>query len=256
MTDLTDKQAALTTKLVGVDALGEESNFADIDANRRLQVLAFQGTSPWVVSASQSGTWTTGRTWVLASGTDSISCVQSTNPWVISGTVIANEDKNYGVVGANTLRTAAQIGNATGQANFGAGPTGAQTLRTESNQGAPNTVANAWPAKITDGTNTAKVTATLDLRVSDVLDNGGVDGYVALNIFPVELKVGASIKTDRKFVILQGKSNYIVWGFSNTTQSFSIAYNQFVMVPLAPGTTIWAKVTAGGSGLIAVGEVS
>lgn len=248
MSDLNDKQAGLTVKLAGGDpTTGVEDYFAEVDANGRLQTLAFQGTSPWV----------------------------------ISGTVIANEDKNYGTVGATTLRTAAQLGNATGAANFnfgtvgaqtlrtaaqignatgaadfGAGVTGAQTLRTESNQGAPNTVANGWPTKITDGTNTAKVTATSDLRVSDVLDNGGVDGYVALNIFPVEVKVGASIKTDRKFVILQGKSNYIVWGFSNTTQSFSIAYNQFVMVPLAPGTTIWAKVTAGGSGFIAVGEVS
>ncbi len=85
-----------------------------------------QGTSPWLISGSvsvsnfpavqavsQSGTWTTGRTWsltsgtdsvasvqsgawsvgrtwVLASGTDSVSVVQSTSPWVISGTVTAN----------------------------------------------------------------------------------------------------------------------------------------------------------------------
>lgn len=39
------------------------------------------------------------------------------------------EDKNYGVVGANTIRTAAQIGNATGAANFGSGADSAQTLR-------------------------------------------------------------------------------------------------------------------------------
>lgn len=39
-------------------------------------------------------------------------------------------DTNYGVVGANTLRTAAQIGNATGAADFNFGAVGAQTLRT------------------------------------------------------------------------------------------------------------------------------
>jgi hypothetical protein len=38
-------------------------------------------------------------------------------------------DTNYGVVGANTLRTAAQIGNATGAADFNYGTVGAQTLR-------------------------------------------------------------------------------------------------------------------------------
>lgn len=39
-------------------------------------VTANQGGS-WTVAATQSGTWTTGRTWTLASGTDSISAVQS-----------------------------------------------------------------------------------------------------------------------------------------------------------------------------------
>lgn len=38
-------------------------------------------------------------------------------------------DTNYGTVGANTLRTAAQIGNATGAAAFAAGNSSAQTLR-------------------------------------------------------------------------------------------------------------------------------
>jgi len=40
-----------------------------------------------------------------------------------------SNDTNYGVVGANTLRTAAQIGNATGAADFNAGSASAQTLR-------------------------------------------------------------------------------------------------------------------------------
>lgn len=43
--------------------------------------------------------------------------------------VSISNDTNYGVVGANTLRTAAQIGNATGAADFGAGNATAQTLR-------------------------------------------------------------------------------------------------------------------------------
>jgi len=44
-------------------------------------------------------------------------------------TISIEEDKNYGVVGANTIRTAAQIGNATGAAEFGSGADSAQTLR-------------------------------------------------------------------------------------------------------------------------------
>jgi hypothetical protein len=186
-----------------------------VDSSGRLIIRPL--TSADVVSAAQSGTWTTGRTWTLASGTDSVSAVQSgtwnigtltsiTNPvavtgtfWQttqpVSGTVTANqgtspwvtkdqsdgpvtpgtvasfsqlaggqfntalptlttgqqsaiqldasgrliiapttqgilaEDHNYGTVGVNTLRTASQIGNATGAADFAAGNSSAQTLR-------------------------------------------------------------------------------------------------------------------------------
>lgn len=62
-------------------------------------VAVTQGTSPWVtsgtstvsgtVAATQSGTWTTGRTWNLTSGSDSVASVQS-GTWNInniSGTV-------------------------------------------------------------------------------------------------------------------------------------------------------------------------
>jgi hypothetical protein len=47
--------------------------------------------------------------------------------------VVSADDKNYGVVGPNTLRSAAQIGNASGPADFNAGITDAYTLRVTSN---------------------------------------------------------------------------------------------------------------------------
>jgi hypothetical protein len=47
----------------------------------------------------------------------------------------ATVDTNYGTVGASTIRTAAQIGNATGAANFNYGTVGAQTLRVASQVG-------------------------------------------------------------------------------------------------------------------------
>lgn len=63
------------------------------------------------------------------SGFLNVNAFQGTSPWIVSGTVVSGNDTNYGVVGANTLRTAAQIGNATGAALFGAGTTTAQVLR-------------------------------------------------------------------------------------------------------------------------------
>ncbi len=47
----------------------------------------------------------------------------------VSASFTSSDDHNYGVVGDNTLRTAAQIGNATGAAAFGTGTRSAQTLR-------------------------------------------------------------------------------------------------------------------------------
>ena len=95
------------------------------------------------------------------------------------GNATGAADFNWGVVGAQTLRVAGEIGNATGAADFNAGATGAQTLRVSSNQGAPNTVANAWPIKITDGTNTVGVTAAgfLDTTFNSLgSESGGTAG--------------------------------------------------------------------------------
>lgn len=50
----------------------------------------------------------------------------------VSATFTSTDDHNYGTVGASTLRSAAQIGNATGAADFNHGAVGAQTLRTVS----------------------------------------------------------------------------------------------------------------------------
>jgi hypothetical protein len=191
----------------------------------------------------------------LASGTDSVSCVQSTSPWVVSGTVIANEDKNYGVVGVNTLRTAAQIGNATGAANFGAGATGAQTLRTESNQGAPNTAANAWPTKIVGaaGTNTAEVTANKDLLVDDMMNTSVVATTLPLSTVGVAGRVGGSNLVNRKSFTMQGRSANIVYGFDNVTFPFTLANNQYIIRPFGANITVYFKVTTG-TGSVAISE--
>lgn len=75
-------------------------------------VSSTQGTSPWVVSgtvaATQSGAWTTGRTWSLSSGTDSVTAtISGTVP--ISGTVTANQGTSPWIVrqsdGTNSLTT-------------------------------------------------------------------------------------------------------------------------------------------------------
>jgi hypothetical protein len=66
-------------------------------------------------------------------------------------TISIEEDKNYGVVGANTIRTAAQIGNATGAAEFGSGADSAQTLRVTLSTRS-EAAATPLSVRLTDGT--------------------------------------------------------------------------------------------------------
>lgn len=119
---------------VGINVAGVQIDPRQIRALTAADIItAQQGTSPWVVSgtvaATQSGVWSVGRTWTLASGTDSVAAVQSGTWTVVTSSFPTTVDTNYGTVGASTIRTASQIGNATGAALFGAGTTTAQVLR-------------------------------------------------------------------------------------------------------------------------------
>lgn len=68
-------------------------------------------------------------------------------------------DTNYGVVGANTIRTAAEIGNATGAADFNTGAATAQTLRVtaniQSSAGTAFSETNPLPVFITESSGTS-----------------------------------------------------------------------------------------------------
>jgi hypothetical protein len=151
--------------------IGDGTDFLAVNTDGSLNItdnggsLTVDGTvaatqsGSWTVAATQSGTWSVGRTWALASGTDSVDSVQS-GTW----TVGLSEDHNYGAVGASTLRTAAQIGNATGAADFNAGTTSAQTLRVvlPTDQTAiPVTQSGSWSITTTDAAlaNTAVASA-------------------------------------------------------------------------------------------------
>ena len=101
-----------------------------------------QGTSPWIVKDQADGPVTPGTVAAfsqLAGGqfnsspptltTGQQSALQLDSAGRLLVTTLSTDDHNYGVVGANTLRTAAQIGNATGAADFNFGSASAQTLR-------------------------------------------------------------------------------------------------------------------------------
>lgn len=177
------------------------------------------------VAATQSGTWVLGAN----SGVDigdvtinnaagasavniqdggnsitvdgTVTANQGTSPWVISGTVTSgtSNDTNYGTVGANTIRAAAQIGNATGAASFGAGATGAQTLRTATNN--------------YDGAGNALTSTSFNSKQSlDVRPNNGFS--TASNTRPAITNVSSIVlasNVNRKYAYIFNQTGAIVF---------------------------------------------
>jgi hypothetical protein len=101
-----------------------------------------QGTSPWIVKDQADGPVSPGTAALfsqlaggvfnsaaptLTNGQQSALQLDSAGRLLV--TTLSTDDHNYGTVGANTLRTAAQIGNATGAADFNFGSASGQTLR-------------------------------------------------------------------------------------------------------------------------------
>ena len=168
MADLTRLQADLPVNLAGVNqATGNSTFFVGVDSAGGLTVAGegvagtpaggvvsvqgvtggtavpvSQSTSPWIISDNSLGSVTGGTAGTqsalaggiydstpptLTNGQQSALQLTSAGALVVSATLPYNT--NYGTVGASTLRTASQIGNATGGADFAAGNSSAQTLR-------------------------------------------------------------------------------------------------------------------------------
>jgi len=103
--------------------------------------------------------------------------------------------------------------------------------------------------------NEALVSDNQELHIRDTHDNGGLDAIIDLTTTPIEGKVGATTKTERKYVIMEALDTNVVWGFSNTTQSFDLFKNQLIMVPVGPNTEVWFKMKSS-TGQVAFGELS
>lgn len=154
---------------VGINVAGVQIDPRQIRALTSADVVSVvQSTSPWITKDQSDGPVTPGTVAsfsqlmggqyntvlpTLTNGQQAALQVDSSGRLVISvgsSVTVTNfpavVDTNYGTVGASTIRTASQLGNATGAADFNAGATGAQTLRVIANQGAAN--ATPWNENI------------------------------------------------------------------------------------------------------------
>lgn len=190
---------------VGVNIAGVQVDPRAIRALTSADVVSVvQSTSPWVTKDQSDGPVTPGTVAgfssliggqyntalpTLTTGQQSAIQIDASGRIIVA--TVSGDDHNYGTVGAGTLRTAAQIGNATGASDFNFGTGGAQTLRTASlignstgaadfnsgattaqtlraivNQGVSATAANGWTVKPTDGTNSQAYLSTGEAKVS------------------------------------------------------------------------------------------
>lgn len=89
----------------------------------------------------------------------------------------------------------------------------------------------------------AKVSANQDLYVSDVSNNGGVEGALTVGTSAVEVKVGGSALANRKLVTLSNNSAAtIYWGYTSgvtTTTGTPLLKGQERGWECGPGTSIW-----------------
>jgi len=90
--------------------------------------------------------------------------------------------------------------------------------------------------------------------VADILNNGGTDAELTVGTSAVELKVGASKKANRKYVIFVPLDSGIKFGFSSSTQNIPVFKHQMIMMPVGEDTEVWFIATSSGK-TVAIGEL-
>lgn len=128
---------------VGVNVAGVQIDPRSIRALTSSDVVTVdQGTTPWVGKDQSDGPVAPGAAASFSSLGGAVyhssaptltdgqqAALQSDSSGKLLTNTTLGNDTNYGTIGSNTLRSAAQIGNASGAADFNFGSGGAQTLR-------------------------------------------------------------------------------------------------------------------------------
>jgi len=105
--------------------------------------------------------------------------------------------------------------------------------------------------------NFVEVSINSELKAVDTANNGGLDTVVSITAASVvELKVGGTVKTARKYVQIQALGKNVKWGFTAGTQSFDAFKSQFFILPIGAGTTVYLKNNGTTSVDVAIAELS
>ena len=93
------------------------------------------------------------------------------------------------------------------------------------------------------------------LDTSDTLNDTAVSTALDLTTAPIVARAGANNLLDRKALVLQAKSDNILWGFSVGSQPFSLSNNEKAAFDIGPNIDVYVRMSAG-TGTLAVAEIS
>lgn len=241
MADLSEIDRAGPVNIVGRNpGTGLDDNYLEIDVN------GFIGSRLYTASGSALNF---GQAVMASSIPVTISSDQSALKISNFPTTV---DTNYGAVSASTIRTASQIGNATGSALFGAGTTTAQVLRvvlptdqtaipvaqsgswttgrtwtlasgTDSVSAiqsgtwtiAPLTNSSVVKAQLQDNAGNPLASNNSQLQVRDVLNTAGQYRAQSVTTSAAEALGGGTILANRKVLTICPTNGTVYWGYSN-----------------------------------------
>lgn len=193
----------------------------------------FQAVQP----VSQSGTWTTGRTWSLLNTTDSVNVgnfpatfgvTQSTSPWVISGTVTANAGTNLNT-SALALDATLTGGTQKTQINNGANTAAVKAASTAAVATDPALVVAVSP------NNSVSVTQATAANLNATVVGSGNFTVVQ----PTGSNLHAQLDSGSTTAVTQATAANL-----NATVVQSSGANLHVNIDSAPTTTVTGTVTA------------
>ncbi len=94
------------------------------------------------------------------------------------------------------------------------------------------------------------------LSTDDVARISGVYTELTVGTSAVELKVGATMLTDRKYVVIRPKDSSVYYGYNNsvtTTTGTEVFRGEFLMLPI--GVPVWL-IASGAGKKVSIGELS
>lgn len=105
-------------------------------------------------------------------------------------------------------------------------------------------------------TNYVNATANGDIKSADILNVSVLQGVLTITTgTPQEVRVGASRLANRKSVQIQAQGTNLQYGYTSTSQIFTIANGTTIVLAIGDGVGVWISRSSGiGAVSVAIAE--